>query len=256
MTGQKRKRRRRRGIIAKLILILAALIALGLLAAVKLFTVESVEVEGNEIYSDEKIVSWILDDEYSWNSLYVFFKYKFAETGDLPFVSEIEVSLTSPHTVHLQVTEKGILGYVYVSSIGLNAYIDSDGLVVELSEDVLDDTTQIVGLGVESAVLYESLPIEDSSVLKMLLNVSQLLEKYELAPERICVTEDSEVLLDYDEIQVNLGKNTNLNEKVVRLQQIMPEIEGMTGTLHLEDWTETNTDVYFSKEELEEIPDQ
>ena len=28
----------------------------------------------------------------------------------------------------------------------------------------------------------------------------------------------------------------------------------MKGTLHLEDWSETNTDIYFEKNELTEIP--
>ena len=256
MIRQERRKRRRRRRILKIVLVLAVLAALGAAAVLYLFTVESVEVEGNEIYSDEAIESWVLEDEYSWSSLYLFVKYRFLETEDLPFVSEIEVSLRSPHDVTLTVTEKGILGYVYISSLDTYAYIDSDGLVVEFSDETLADATKIVGLSVESAELYEALPLEDSSIFKTLLNVSQLLEKYELTAVCICVTDDSEILLDYGEIQVNLGSGTNLNEKMIRLQKIMPQLEEMSGTLHLEDWSETNTDVYFSKDELAEIPER
>ena len=38
------------------------------------------------------------------------------------------------------------------------------------------------------------------------------------------------------------------------MKQIFPEIEEMTGTLHMETWTENSTDVYFKKKELTEIP--
>ena len=255
MVKTKRRRRRRRRRILKILLCVIAALAVALLIAVNVFTVETVEVEGNEVYSDEKIEEWILNDEYSWNSLYVFFKYRFVSADELPFVDSIEVTLTSPHTVHLEVTEKSILGCVYISSLGQNAYIDKDGFVVELSTDVLDDTMRILGLSVETATLYEELPMEDDSVLQTLLTVSQLLDKYELEPESIYVTEDDEVILNYGDIQVNVGGNVYLNEKILRLQQILPQIEGMTGTLHLEDWSEDNTDVYFSKEELIDIPD-
>ena len=81
-----------------------------------------------------------------------------------------------------------------------------------------------------------------------------LLDKYELEPEMIYVTESGQVLLSYGKIQVNVGENEYLNEKIIRLQKIMPQIEGMEGTLHLETWTETTTDIYFEKGQLTEIP--
>lgn len=232
------------------------LIVLGLAALIvfKVFTVRNVEITGNELYSDKKIRDWVLNDEYSWNSLYVFFKYKLKETKELPFVDSMEVSLKSPHTLEIHVYEKGVLGYVYVPSLGKNAYFDKDGFVVELSTDVIEGTTKISGLSVKTAKLYEKLPIENQSILRTLLNVTQLLDKYELEPEMIYVTENGQVLLSYGKIQVNVGENEYLNEKIIRLQKIMPQIEGMEGTLHLETWTETTTDIYFEKGQLTEIP--
>lgn len=254
MVKKKRKKHRRRKRIGLVLLILLAIIAVGGLLVWKVFTVQDVEVEGNAIYSDEKIERWVLNDEYSWNSLYVYFKYKLKDMEEIPFVDSLEVSLKSPHILSVQVYEKGILGYVYIPSLGQNAYIDKDGFVVELSTDVIEGSTKISGLPVQTAKLYEKLPLEKSGVLKTLLSVTQLLTKYELPPDLIYVTDADEVLLSYGDVQVNIGGNVYLNEKIVRLQQIMPNLEGMTGTLHMENWSETNTDIIFAKGELLELP--
>ncbi len=254
MIKERRRKRRKRRRILKAVLIVLIVLGLAALIVFKVFTVRNVEITGNELYSDKKIRDWVLNDEYSWNSLYVFFKYKLKETKELPFVDSMEVSLKSPHTLEIHVYEKGVLGYVYVPSLGKNAYFDKDGFVVELSTDVIEGTTKISGLSVKTAKLYEKLPIENQSILRTLLNVTQLLDKYELEPEMIYVTESGQVLLSYGKIQVNVGENEYLNEKIIRLQKIMPQIEGMEGTLHLETWTETTTDIYFEKGQLTEIP--
>lgn len=254
MIKEKRRRRRRRRVIFRIILTVAIILGLAALIIFKVFTIKNVEVEGNKLYSDARIEKWVLNDKHSWNSLYVFFKYKIKETKELPFVDYMKVSMKNPHTLQIQVYEKGVLGYVYVPSLGKNAYFDKDGFVVELSSDTIEDTVKITGLTVDTAELYEKLPLKDSSVLRTLLNVTQLLDKYKIEPEIIYVTSEGEVLLSYGDIQAYVGSNIYLNEKIVRLQKILPELKGMKGTLHLETWTESARDIYFAKDELTEIP--
>ena len=71
---RKKKRRRKIGLTAALILLM--LLAIAFLIVWKVFTVENVVVEGNELYSSEQIEQLVLNDEYSWNSLYVLLKWK------------------------------------------------------------------------------------------------------------------------------------------------------------------------------------
>lgn len=250
---KKRKKARIRRMGLTIFLVILLLAALGTVMAWKVFVVKHVEVEGNEIYSDAQIENWLLDDEYSWSSLYVYFKNKFHRTEEIPFVDSVEISLKSPQTIRIQVVEKGMLGYVYVPSLGKNAYFDKDGFVVELSSEVISGVTKISGLSVKEAVLYEKLSLDDSGILRTLLNVTQLLKKYDRVPEIILI-QDGDVLLSYGSIQVNVGSGSNLNEKILRMDQIFPKLEGLSGTLHLETWTESSTDIYFRKEELTEIP--
>ena len=55
-----------------ILIILILLAALGVVAY-KGFTVKQVQVEGTDLYPDETIRQWVLNDDYSWNTLYVFF---------------------------------------------------------------------------------------------------------------------------------------------------------------------------------------
>ena len=62
--------------ILTVILIIAMLAGLCAILIWKVFVVKSVSVKGNEIYTDKQIEDWVLDKEYSWNSLYVYFENK------------------------------------------------------------------------------------------------------------------------------------------------------------------------------------
>lgn len=253
MIKEERRRKKRRKIGLYILLILILLIAAGVFIVMNVFTVENVVVEGNELYSSTQIETMVLNDEYSWNSLYVDLKYRFVDIGEVPFVDTMEVSLDNPHTVHIKVYEKGMLGYLYINSIGQNAYFDKDGFVVETSTEVIDGVPKITGISCEEVVLYEKLQLENSDILRDLLNLTQTLKKYNLLPDEIQYDSNMEPVLYYGTIQVKIGSEDNLSQKVVRLSIILPQLDGLSGTLHLETWTPETTDIIWDR--AEEQPD-
>lgn len=249
MIKEERRRKKRRKIGLYILLILILLIAAGVFIVMNVFTVENVVVEGNELYSSTQIENMVLNDEYSWNSLYVDLKYRFVDIGEVPFVDTMEVSLDNPHTVHIKVYEKGMLGYLYINSIGQNAYFDKDGFVVETSTEVIDGVPKITGISCEEVVLYEKLQLENSDILRDLLNLTQTLKKYNLLPDEIQYDSNMEPVLYYGTIQVKIGSEDNLSQKVVRLSIILPRLDGLSGTLHLETWTPETTDIIWDRAE-------
>ena len=249
MIKEERRRKKRRKIGLYILLILILLIAAGVFIVMNVFTVENVVVEGNELYSSTQIENMVLNDEYSWNSLYVDLKYRFVDIGEVPFVDTMEVSLDNPHTVHIKVYEKGMLGYLYINSIGQNAYFDKDGFVVETSTEVIDGVPKITGISCEEVVLYEKLQLENSDILRDLLNLTQTLKKYNLLPDEIQYDSNMEPVLYYGTIQVKIGSEDNLSQKVVRLSIILPQLDGLSGTLHLETGTPETTDIIWDRAE-------
>ncbi|MBO5154209.1 MAG: cell division protein FtsQ/DivIB [Eubacterium sp.] len=242
-----RQKKRKRNILI-LLALLVLLAGICVLLVTQVFTVKKVDVVGNELYTDEQIEEIVLSDEYSWSTLYVYLKYRFFHTQKLPFVDTMEVGLqpAKPHELTVEVYEKGILGYLYISSIDQNAYFDKDGFVVETSQEVIEDVPKIEGLTCDFVVLYEKLPLANDTALKNLLSLTQLLQKYEIPAKRIKYEEASGSMTVYSgKITILVGNADNLAQKIMRLQYILPQLEGKKGTLHLENWTSETTDIIF-----------
>ncbi len=250
MIREQRRRKKRRKIGLLVFLVLLLLIAIGTFIVINVFTVEHVVVEGNELYSPEQIQNMVLNDEYSWNSLYVDLKYRFLDVGDVPFVDTMEISLDDPHTVRISVYEKGILGSFYIDTLGQYAYFDKDGFVVETSSDVIEGVPKITGISCDTVVLYEKLPLENEAILNRLLSLTQILKKYDLSPENIHYDSAENPVLIYGSIEVVVGSDDYLTQKIARLSAILPQLSGLSGTLHLDTWTPDTTDIVFDRSDL------
>ena len=246
MIRKKRRHEKRLKHFLMGVLITICVLAVMFLIALKLFTVKNVVVEGNELYEQKVIEDAVLNDKYSWNSLYVYIKYKIKDTRKIPFIDTMSISLDSPHTLHISVYEKGMLGYIYIPGIDENAYFDKDGFVVETSSDTVSGVPRIDGISCDKVVLYEKLPIKKST-LREILEVTQSLKRQELVPDSIDYGGDNVPEVHYGNINVLIGDTTKLTRKIERLKAIMPSLDGLSGTLHLENWTEETTNIVFDK---------
>lgn len=254
-TKEKIKRLKLRRILVTVILAAAAAVVLVLIVWYQVLTLQTVQIRGNSLYSAETIEEEIREDEKTWNTLYTYMKYRDGGTAGIPYLEGMTVSITDPHTLLVEVTEKDVLGYLYDEDAQLYIAFDADGLVLRTSESAFDGEILIRGLSVESCELYEKMDLADSSVLDTLESVKVLLESYDCLPDSIAIRTAGTILLDYDKIQVNLGTGVYLNEKIARMVKLWDRIENRTGTLHLETWTESTTDIHFRKKELLDLDD-
>lgn len=248
MIKEERRRARRRKKLLIGLLIFLVICALAAVIVIKGFRIQAVEVEGNQLYDSQMIQKTVLNDEYSWNSLYVFFKYRFVDTKEVPFIDTMEITLVNPGKIKISVYEKGMMGYLNVPELKQNAYFDKDGFVVELSDKEITDIPRIRGITCENVVLYEKLPLDDT-LLRELLTLTQTLKRSNLIPDSITYGVKHEPVLKYANVQVEMGNINLLTQKVERLDKIMPSLKGMSGTLHLENWTEETTNIIFDKNE-------
>lgn len=245
-----REKRRKKRLFKKVLIGILVFILLAVIAAfvvVKVFVVKEVKVEGNELYDEQLITNTVLNDEYSWNSLYVLLKYTFMDIENVPFIDTMEVHLTNPQTLKIKVYEKGMLGYLYIAAIGENAYFDKDGFVVETSTRIIENVPKIEGIVCDEVVLYEKLPI-DNQKLRELLTLTQALKREDLNPDIIHFGLKQSPVISYGNKEVWLGSIESLTQKVARIKEIMPSIEELAGILHMEDWSEESANIIFEKE--------
>lgn len=248
--GRKKKEKRIKK--QKKIEILMLFIILGLTAVLgvtvyKGFVVKKVIVEAPEIYPEETIRSWILDDEYSWNTLYVFLKYRFRDAEEMPFLEQPSVTIRNPNVLCIRVEAKEMAGYLYIPSVGQNAYFNKEGIVVETSSEKIGGIMEVTGLDCGKVKVGEKIPLKNKSMLKSMLALTQGLNKHELLPDRIRCDEFSNMMLEYGPTLVNFGDSKNMEGKLNALAVIFPKIQEQNGTLHMENWSEKSTDIPFEK---------
>lgn len=228
----------------------AAVLTLALLLtavlAVSLFQIREVEVSGNSYYTSQEIEDRVIADKYSSNSLYLYIKYRYLNPDPIPFIDKLEVSIASPGKVKIRVYEKSLVGYV--NYMGANFYFDKDGVVVESSSEVKEGVPCISGLKFSALALYQKFEVEDDSIFQEILTITQLVKKYELTPDRIEFASDLSLILHFDSMRVALGRD-GLEEKVGRLHDLYPDLEGRSGIFHMENYTEDSKFISFEQDE-------
>ncbi len=61
--------------------------------------------------------------------------------------------------------------------------------------------------------------------------------------------------LYFDEVKAALGAGDNLDEKIMKLQYMLPSLVGEKGTLHMENYTEETKKTSFEPDKrMEETP--
>lgn len=200
------------------------------------YTVNSFIVEGNTHYSDEEIIEMVIGEGFlSRNSIYLSAKYNDKEIKDVPFVETMNVRIMSPTSIKITVYEKAVAGFV--EQMGRYIYFDKDGTVIESSGVKTEGIPQIIGMDFDHFVLNEKLPVDDEKIFKKILEASQLLAKYGISVDKIFFDDDYNLTLYFKDARVKLGSFDNIDEKIIRLKTILPELEGKKGVLRMENYT-------------------
>ncbi len=240
---QRRKRRRRfRLRLAAVLLAIAAFCAS--------LRIRSVTLEGNVHYTASELENLLFASSIDRNPFVFVIKNWTHRLPDIPFVDRLTVTLTGLQSADIIVYEKDMIGYVSVS--GKNCYFDRDGMVVEITKKAAEDIPKITGITVKDPQVGEKLPVSGKGILNVILNVSQYLTDTTVdwddketrlvdMTESVHVGEDGDVLVSFGDVSVYLGTSDNMEEKLLTMTDILPELYGRTGTLYLDTYDPHST---------------
>lgn len=215
------------------------------------YEIRSVTVTGNEHYTEEEIKDIVFDKPYTYNSIVLYLKYHDKSIENVPFIERIDVDIVNPNKVRVNVYEKAIAGYV--EYLGHFMYFDKDGIVVESSNEETDGIPFVTGLNYNYVVLHEPLPVKDKTVFMLILNITQLLNKYEIETDRIAFDSNQEITLYFGDARVSLGDDSYIDEKINEMRLLLPKLDGYAGTLHMENYSGEESNFSFDKDvDLEE----
>lgn len=225
------------------ICLVVAILVITVLCLLEIYKVKTVYVEGNVHYSSSEIRDMVMVGDLGDNSIYLSLKYKNKTIEDVPFISAMNVEIVSPDTIKITVYEKSLAGCV--EHLGEYVYFDRDGMVVECSPNMTEGVPIVSGLSFDSVVLYEPLPVANDGIFETILTLSQLYEKYEMKADLIQFTTGGNIVVHTGGIKAAMGKGENIDDKVMTLASIMPDLEGQSGTVKLENYTKDSKNVIF-----------
>ena len=217
------------------------------------FRVTSVQVEGNSFYTDDEIKNMVTNVPLAKNSILAGFINTEKSTKDAAMIDSIKISRINRNTLLLQVEEKQIIGYIEYQGQCLN--FDRQGIIQIITDEPMENVPKIEGIDVKEAVQGERLSGISRTKLNTILSVGKMLEKMENKPDRLEFNDLNQLVMYYGDIEVRLGDDENMDEKINRLVGILPELEGMSGILHLENTTEDSESVVFD-DATQETEDQ
>lgn len=242
--------RKKRHILLKILIVLvifSGLLAAAGYVAVTYFRITGITYEGTQRYTDEELTRYIFGDSGTVNSLKLGYELgKDYEKVSIPFIETYEIKLEYPDKVHVVLYEKSIVAYVVYKENYM--YLDKDGIVVETSS-VRDSNVPLVdGLKFDSIVLYSPLPVESEDIFNTILDMSQGLQKYDIAVDKIHFNDDLSIVLYIGNVRVDFGSGERLEEKLHELKQMEGELAGLSGVLNMENFSEGAEFITFKKD--------
>ena len=179
------------------------------------------------------------------NTLEMMVRSKFDNDCNVPFVAKTDIEYVNKNKVRIQVYEKSVAGCIqYMENY---VYFDKDGIVLETSPEKFENVPYIKGLKVKSWELGEPLPLEDKKKFNLILNITQLIIKYELVIDGIQFTNEDEIILYHEGIEIELGDGSNLAIQMMNLGSILEGLEGKTGVLYMKEFSDDNSTASFKE---------
>ncbi len=183
------------------------------------FRLEELTVTGATRYTEEEIKERLVTAKTDSNALLLYLKYNYVTDFKLPYIEKADIKLSGSHKVSVRIYEKIMTGCVEL--MGEYLYFDKDGIVVESSSERLPDIPLIKGLKFKKIILHEKLEVQKDELFDTILNLTQLVDKYELEVKTITFNSDYEVSVDCGDLIALLGKRTAYDEVLAELKSIL-----------------------------------
>lgn len=231
---QKRKRKKNRKWIPGILAIALAIVLL----CISMIQVDNILITGNERFTQEKINADLFSGKEKERFVVLLWKQLTRQKKILPYLKDYTINLEDYHTVTVQVEEKEVFGCLDYGGVYL--YIDVTGTVLDSSEEKIEGIPVLEGIYVRQAVLYEKIQSEQIPNLEKMEHILKLLRQRGIEPDILYYSRQGMIRIDAGTIRVFLGNHENLEEKINTLASILPEMEGLSGNLYLDEYNPQN----------------
>lgn len=227
----KRKRRRKLKKKFKILFMSVPLIAAIVLIIIFGFQLNSVKVVSDlNQFSNAEVKAYLEKKEIS-NTLFLWFRDKIGKDYTIDLFEDYSVKMNSPFKVTITAYEKKIEGYIKVDK--KYYYIDDGGMILKTTSEKISNIPRITGLEYEKPELYQKIKPKDEKALSVLLKVIRSAKEYKFEIKKIDVSKNQEITLYIKKIQVQLGKEANMDKKIQALNDLYDNVIKYEGVLNM-----------------------
>lgn len=227
----RRKRRRRLKKKFKILLISLPVIAAVVLLIVFGFKLNTVKVTSDLNQFTASEVKAYLDKKEVKNTLLFWLKDKIGKDEKIDLFEDYSVKINSPFKVTITAYEKKLAGYIKDNKIYY--YIDDEGRVLKTTSEKISDIPKVTGVEYNKLTMYEIVDAKDEKAFSALINVVRLTKDYKFEIKRFDVSKTQEVSLYIKKLQVELGKETNMAEKIQAFNEFYDNAIKYEGVLNM-----------------------
>lgn len=218
------------------------LIAIGITAIYYTCTVRTVHVSGNSLYTSEEIARYVISDDTQLrhNSVFLAALYMTPFAPGIPFEESVSVALESYDTIRITVKDMELTAFVPYG--GKNLYFSENGIVQEISPLTVKGTTFVTGLTIMKAEKDRRIESENTTGLESVLDVLQILSKYEMKADCIVLGKTGNVTFYLGRVKIQLGRN-DFDLKISKIAQIYPYLQGRKGTIDMTNYSSSDENI-------------
>ncbi|MEE3393536.1 MAG: hypothetical protein VZR23_07660 [Lachnospiraceae bacterium] len=219
------------------LIIFSALLVVVLALTGAFFTIHinKVSASGSRFYTESEIINAQMNNKFSYNTLWFFAKEKLLGPEKMPFAQEINISFPDMHTVKIRVYDKKVSGCVKTAD--QYAYFDMDGNVLACLDRREPHVTIVTGVELKSFTVGKKLDVKDDAIFKQIMNVTGLIEHYNINADSIN-TDDRSITLYAGDVKVLLGKKDFYDDQMSVLASVLETARKnkLSGTIDMTDF--------------------
>lgn len=219
-----------------ILLMLASILAVSTAVILMLFNFETATIYGNTKYSREQIESFITRGTLGENTFVMALKYHHRKVSGIPFVDRIDIDIVNPSTVRVNITEKPSDGCIVYK--GNNVYFSRDGIIQTVSGRTVKEATVVNGVVLTHSKMGAQILAKNQLGLDLSLELMRAAYKYGIHADSIDVDSRNNLTVSFGDVMVRVGK-TGYDQKMFRLHQIYPYLEGRSGVISMTGYKDT-----------------
>ena len=228
-----------------ILLLLACLIVIfgmGIYFLLTDFSIQRVEIKGNDTYTNTEILNAMKKDGYINNTLLMVVQNQVFGQTYLPFIDKVSMSYDDSHILKVKVKEKlraGVFKYMneYV-------YFNENGIAVESRNTLFNSVPIVTGVkfdqvSVDNKILENKVPVK-KQYFNTIVSITKKIAAYDIPITEIHFDGVDDITLHSSKYRIYLGSSSYLDGKMSRIAPILESISSnyKKGTIDMHLYTD------------------